>query len=126
MVLLVNRTMLASPKLLLRLEGLLVIIAALVFYRGLGDSWLKFGLLFLVPDVFMIGYIFGTKIGATVYNLGHTYIAPLLLWIVCYTTHTPSLCCITAIWIAHIGFDRLLGYGLKYPSAFKETHLGKV
>ena len=118
--------MLTSPKRLLRLEGLIVLAAAMVVYRVLGDSWLKFALLFLVPDVFMAGYFFGARTGATVYNIGHTYTVPFLLWVGLYFAHTPWLFFVCVIWIAHIGFDRFLGYGLKYPTAFKDTHLGKV
>ena len=118
--------MLTSPKWLLHLEGLIAFVAAIVVYRVLGDSWVKFAVLFLVPDVFMLGYLFGTKRGAAVYNAGHTYAAPFLLWLVAYFMHAPSVFSLCAIWVAHIGFDRLLGYGLKYPTTFKDTHLGKV
>lgn len=118
--------MLTSPKLLLHLEGLVVLAAAMVFYHELGDSWLKFALLFFVPDVFIAGYLFGIKAGAAVYNIGHTYVAPFLFWLVAYFAHIPSAYFVCVIWVAHIGFDRLLGYGLKYPTAFKDTHLGKV
>jgi Domain of unknown function (DUF4260) len=124
--LLIRHFMLTSPKWLLRLEGLLVLAVAIIAYRELGDSWLKFCVLFLVPDIFMAGYFFGTRAGTAVYNVGHTYAAPFLLWLVDYFVHVPSILFICTIWVAHIGFDRLLGYGLKYPTAFKDTHLGKV
>jgi hypothetical protein len=74
----------------------------------------------------MAGYLFGTKVGAAIYNLGHTYAAPFLLLLGAYFAHTPAVFSICVIWVAHIGFDRLLGFGLKYPTAFKDTHLGKV
>jgi hypothetical protein len=118
--------MLTSPKRLLHLEGLIVLAAAMVAYRVLGDSWLKFVLLFLAPDVFMAGYFFDAKTGAAVYNLGHTYTAPFLLWLALYCAHASSFFFICVIWAAHIGFDRFLGYGLKYTTVFKDTHLGKV
>jgi hypothetical protein len=73
------------------------------------------------------GWLFiRVKAGATVYNIGHTYTAPFLLWLTAYFAHIPSEFFVCVIWIAHIGFDRLLGYGLKYSTAFKDTHLGKV
>ena len=118
--------MLTSPKFLLRLEGLTVLVAAIIFYHELGDSWLKFALLFFAPDIFMAGYLFGTKTGATLYNIGHTYTTPLVLWLAADLAHISSLHFLCVIWIAHIGFDRLIGYGLKYPTAFKDTHLGKI
>jgi hypothetical protein len=118
--------MLTSPKWMLHLEGLVVFAAALAGYRELGGSWLKFIVLFFVPDIFMVGYFFGTRIGAAVYNLGHTYAAPFLFWLAGYLLNFSPLYPISVIWVAHIGFDRLLGYGLKYPTAFKDTHLGKV
>ena len=118
--------MLTSPKWLLRIEGLVVLIVSVVVYRELSYSWGKFALLFFVPDIFMVGYLVDTKIGAVVYNFGHTYVAPILFLLLVYILKLSSLYFITLIWVAHIGFDRLLGYGLKYPTAFKDTHLGKV
>lgn len=116
----------SGPKLLLHLEGLAALFAACIMYHETGESWGKFAALFLSPDLLMLGYIFGKKIGARVYNVGHTYTAPFLLWIIVYHAHRPSLFPLCLIWIAHIGFDRLLGYGLKYDTAFKDTHLGRV
>ena len=116
----------SSPKVLLHIEGLAVLTSACFVYHELGDSWLKFALLFLVPDAFMLGYVFGPRIGATIYNIGHTYFAPFLLWVLVYFVHQPSVVAICVVWIAHIGFDRLLGYGLKYATAFKDTHLSRI
>ena len=118
--------MFPSPKWLLRIEGLVVLVISVIIYWHLGYSWVKFALLFLVPDIFMVGYLVDTKIGAVVYNSGHTYVAPILFLLLVYILKLPSLYFITLIWVAHIGFDRLLGYGLKYPTAFKDTHLEKV
>lgn len=121
-----NRSDITSPKWLLHVEGLAVLVTAAVVYRGLGASWVTFAVLFPVPDVSMAGYFFGTKIGAAVYNLAHTYTVPFLLWVVLALAHVPQALPLCVIWVAHIGFDRLLGYGLKYSTAFKDTHLGKV
>jgi len=114
------------PKPLLRIEGLTVLMGACLLYRALHGSWLMFAVLFLTPDLFMLGYLFGVRVGAWVYNLVHTYTAPLALGFVAYFTPIPSLLAICLIWTAHIGFDRFLGYGLKYETGFKDTHLGKV
>ena len=118
--------MFPSPKWLLRIEGLVVLVISVIIYWHLGYSWVKFALLFLVPDIFMVGYLVDTKIGAVIYNIGHTYVVPFLFLLLVYFVKLPSLYFIAVIWVAHIGFDRLLGYGLKYPTAFKDTHLGKL
>jgi hypothetical protein len=89
-------------------------------------SWLMFAALFLAPDLFMLGYLFGNRVGARTYNLAHTYTAPLALGLVAFFAPDPMLFGIGLVWAAHIGFDRLLGYGLKYGSGFKDTDLGKV
>ena len=116
----------SAPKLLLQVEGVVVLIGACVAYRELGGSWGQFALLFLAPDLLMVGYAFGLKIGARTYNAGHTYAAPFLLGLIVHRAHRPALFPLCLIWVAHIGFDRLLGYGLKYDSAFKDTHLQRV
>jgi hypothetical protein len=117
---------LTGPAIMLRLEGLAVLSAACLMYGEEGYHWGKFFMLFLVPDLLMVGYLWGTKAGAIVYNSGHTYAAPFALWLIAYFGHMPSLVPLALILTAHIGFDRLLGYGLKYGTAFKDTHLGRV
>jgi hypothetical protein len=117
---------LTGPGILLRLEGLTVLCAASLMYGEEGYHWGRFFLLFLLPDLLMVGYLAGTRVGAIVYNLGHTYAAPFLLLLLAYYGHTPMLVSLALIWTAHIGFDRLLGYGLKYSTAFQDTHLGRV
>jgi hypothetical protein len=118
--------LITSPRILLRLEGLAVLIAACVLYHEAGYPWGRFFMLFLLPDVLMAGYLFGTGIGASIYNAGHTYAAPILLLLLSILAHLPSLLPLALIWTSHIAFDRLLGYGLKYATAFKDTHLGRV
>jgi len=117
---------LLAPKPLLHAEGLAVLIGATLAYRHLHASWLLFALLFFAPDLFMLGYVVGAKPGAWLYNLGHTYLAPALLLVLALGCRLPWLLAWGIIWIAHIGFDRMLGYGLKYEAGFKSTHLGKV
>jgi hypothetical protein len=117
---------LTGPGILLRLEGLVVLAAASIMYGEEGYHWGRFLLLFLLPDLLMVGYLWGTKVGAIAYNSGHTYVAPFLLWLLAYFGHLQLLVPLALIWTAHIGFDRLLGYGLKYGTAFKDTHLGRV
>ena len=121
-------------KLMLCAEGLALLLAVLIAYHVLGGSWGMFAALILVPDLSFIGYVFGAKIGAITYNTLHSTIGPLLLAIFGWmldqdnTMHIlRDISSFTAlIWLAHIGFDRALGYGLKYASAFKDTHLGAI
>jgi hypothetical protein len=117
---------LSGPNVLLRLEGLAVLVFASLVYASRGFSWTEFLVLFLVPDLVMVGYFWGARIGAVTYDAGHTYCAPLLLGLLARFSHHPALIPIALIWAAHIGFDRLMGYGLKYGTGFKETHLGRV
>jgi hypothetical protein len=115
-----------KPKPLLHIEGAAVLISACVLYRQSQAAWLWFGLLFFAPDLSMLGYFAGKKLGSALYNLVHTYTAPILalstLWFSGRTSHSWVI----LIWLAHVGFDRMLGYGLKYETAFKDTHLQRV
>ncbi len=115
-----------NPKLLLHLEGAAILILSVFFYRQLHASWLLFAILFLAPDLFMLGYLANVRVGSAVYNFAHTYLTPTILLAVAYFAAKPQLLPISLIWTAHIGFDRLLGFGLKYPTHFKDTHLQHV
>jgi hypothetical protein len=117
---------LSGPKILLQLEGVVPVVVAMIAYHKLEASWLTFALLFLVPDVAMVGYVFGSAAGSRIYNAAHTYLAPFLLGIAGYVVPSPALLPLALIWVAHIGIDRSLGYGLKYQTAFKDTHLARV
>ena len=115
-----------KPKLLLPIEGAAVLFAACILYHRSHASWLWFALLFFTPDVFMLGYLINKRLGATVYNFGHTYIAPFVLFSALWIARARSFTWLPLIWLAHIGFDRLIGYGLKYETAFNDTHLQRV
>jgi len=118
--------MLTNPKILLHLEGALILILSVFFYHELHASWLLFAILFLAPDLFMLGYLANARVGSAVYNFAHTYITPGILLAVAYFAAKPQLLPIALIWTAHIGVDRLLAFGLKYPTHFKDTHLQHV
>lgn len=108
----------------LRLEGAGVFAFSIVADRLLGGpGWLW--LLILLPDLSMLAYPFGPKVGARVYNLAHTYLMPLFVGLLGLLTGHPVLYSIALIWTAHIGADRLLGYGLKQPTGFGDTHLSQ-
>lgn len=115
-----------TPRLLLRFEGLAVLVAAVLVFRELDASWWLFWGLFLVPDVALIGYLAGPRVGAAAYNALHTYLAPAAVAAVVLVTGSSAGWPICLIWLAHIGMDRTLGLGLKYPASFRETHLGGI
>ncbi len=111
---------------LLRLEGAALLLAAIGFYAHFGQPWWLFLVLFLVPDLSMFCYLAGPRTGAVAYNSVHTTLPPFVLLGLGALADNRIAMAIAAIWLAHIGFDRLLGYGLKYGSAFSDTHLGRI
>jgi hypothetical protein len=115
---------LTNPRLLVRLEGLIGLLVAALLYRELGSSWILFVVLFFAPDLAMIGYAAGNRIGAAAYNAAHTTVLPLILAAAGNLSGTELSTAIALIWLAHIAMDRALGYGLKLPTGFKDTHLG--
>ena len=112
-----------TPRPLLHLEGASVFVLSLLAYDWSHGSWLLFVLLFLVPDLSIIGYAISVRSGAGTYNAVHTYIGPLALAGYSFGTGHHMMLSLSLIWIAHIGFDRVLGFGLTYPTEFKDTHL---
>jgi hypothetical protein len=114
------------PSVLLRLEGLALVAAALTLYFDRGYGWVLLVVLVLAPDVSMLGYLAGPRVGAVTYDTVHTTVAPVALGAAGVLAGADLAVQLALIWLAHIGADRLLGYGLKYPSAFKDTHLQRV
>lgn len=112
-----------SPRFLLRLEGLCVLLVAVALYASSTHSWWLFAGVLLAPDLFMVGYLAGPRVGALIYNAGHTYVVALGLGALSYVVALPLATALSLIWIAHIGMDRALGYGLKRPTGFHNTHL---
>ena len=112
------------PAILLRLEGAALLVAAVVLYREHGASWLLFAVLLLAPDLSMLGYLAGPRIGAAIYNVAHSYVGPLVLAAAMLSLGAGVT--LALVWAAHIGFDRALGYGLKYPTRFQDTHLARI
>jgi hypothetical protein len=111
---------------LLRLEGAAVFAAAIALYVYLGGSGLAFGLLLFAPDLSMVGYLRGPALGAAVYNAIHLYAWPLALGVIGLLLGWLPGVHLALIWGAHIGLDRTLGYGLKYATGFKDTHLSQL
>ena len=116
---------LTDAVLLQRLEGLAALGLGVAAYAWLGQSWWMFALLFLAPDLAMLGYLRSIAAGTFTYNLAHTYVTPALLALLGLAVG-PLAFGLAAIWIAHIGADRLLGYGLKLSGGFDQTHLGPI
>ncbi|HEX4006971.1 MAG TPA: DUF4260 family protein [Acidobacteriaceae bacterium] len=117
------------PGVLLRLEGLLVLAAAVASYAAvLHGRWWIFAVFFLAPDVSLLGYLAKSPGAgaAALYNAIHSYALPIVLGLVSWRMGSLAGGEAALIWMAHIGFDRLLGFGLKYPEAFKPTHLQTV
>lgn len=116
-----------TPRVILRLEGAALLVLATLAYDRLGASgWGLYAALFFVPDVSFVGYLAGARAGAAAYNAMHSVIGPALLGLAGLALSTPLATAIALVWAAHVGFDRMLGYGLKYASAFGHTHLGRL
>jgi hypothetical protein len=105
---------------LLRLEGLALLIGMTLLYYIWDGSWWVYVLLFFAA------YLSGPRFGALVYNAAHSYLGPMAMMTGGFATASPLVLSIAMIWLAHIGFDRALGYGLKYSSGFTDTHLGRI
>ena len=118
-----TRAPLALPLVLLRLEGVALLVGACLAYGQLDAGWGFFFALLFVPDVSMVGYLRDPRLGALLYNAGHSLLGPALLLGAALTVSAPTLLAIAVIWFAHIGMDRALGYGLKHTDAFLHTHL---
>jgi hypothetical protein len=97
----------------------------LLYYIWDGDWWV-YAALFFVPDLSFAAYLSGQRFGALIYNTVHSYLGPVAMMTGGFATAEPLILSIAMIWLAHIGFDRALGYGLKYASGFGFTHMGRI
>jgi Domain of unknown function (DUF4260) len=111
---------------LLRLEGLALFAGMSLLYGLWGGPWWLYVVLFLAPDLSFLAYLAGPKIGAWVYNAAHSEIVPIVMLTAGFGFAPPLLLSAALIWLAHIGADRALGYGLKYQTGFGFTHLGRI
>lgn len=122
-----GRHVTGGVRLMLRLEGLALFALGAGLYFASGAPWWLFVLLFLAPDIAFLGYLAGPRIGAAAYNALHSLIGPAALGALgFYLATVPILLPLALIWLAHVGFDRALGFGLKYQSGFADTHLGRI
>jgi hypothetical protein len=111
---------------LLRLEGLALFAGMTLLYVVWDGSWWLYAILLLVPDLSFAGYLASPRVGAIAYNAAHSYMAPMALMTTGFALSSPLVLSIAMIWLAHIGIDRALGYGLKYAAGFGFTHLGRI
>ncbi len=109
---------------ILRAEGLAAIIIATALYANFDFNWWLYFLIFFAPDISFAGYLLGPRPGALTYNLLHSYASAAILAIIAYMFRNQMVFSIALIWVSHIGFDRMLGFGLKYTTGFGDTHLG--
>lgn len=119
---------LSLPSILLHLEGLTVFLTMVTIYINQHYDGLTFLLLLFAPDLAILGYKVNARVGSLIYNAVHTYAVPVLLlaarlWL---APDADWLTVIALIWMAHIGMDRTLGFGLKYPTVFKDTHFSRI
>lgn len=111
---------------ILTIEFAALFALAILLFSALPFPWWWFPLLFLVPDVSMIGYLAGPRAGAITYNLVHTLTFGIAVYIAGYLAHAAAVELAGAVLIGHSAFDRVVGYGLKYPDSFAHTHLGDL
>lgn len=110
----------------LRVEGLAAFGAGLVLYAVNGGEWLWVIPLLLLPDLSALGYAAGPRVGAATYNLVHNWAPGFVALALGLWVGSPGLLILAAVLIAHVGMDRALGYGLKLPTSFRDTHLGRI
>ena len=113
-------------KQVIQLEELGLLLLGIYFFSLLNYQWWWFLVLILVPDFSMIGYVFGSKAGASSYNLFHHRGIAVLVYLAGIYFHQNEIQLAGVILFSHSSFDRMLGYGLKYETGFKYTHLGLI
>lgn len=111
-------------KNLLRIEEAMQFVLAVYLFNQLPYSWWIYAAFFLAPDLSMLGYAFGTRIGAHSYNFFHHKGIALLVYLVGVYASVNVVILTGLVLFGHSAFDRFLGYGLKFPDNFKNTHLG--
>jgi len=115
-----------AADLILRVESVAFFVAAVLLYLQLNGNALWLLPLLLAPDLSMIGYLGGPRLGAITYNLAHNLATALIVLAIGWFAAIAPLALLGAILVAHVGMDRSLGYGLKLPTDFKDTHLGRI
>ena len=104
----------------------MLVAASLIAYSTTDQAWWLVPLTLLLPDLTMIGYLRGPRLGSRLYNVGHSTPLPAALVAIGWWQERSLVVALGLVWVAHIGLDRLLGYGLKYGDSFEHTHLGRI
>lgn len=99
--------------------------ATFVYFEG-GFDWAFYAILFFAFDISIVGYLFSNRIGALLYNFGHSLIMPSFLVVIYLVLGNNTALGLGCLWFAHVGFDRAMGFGLKFSSGFMHTHLGDM
>ena len=120
------RAVVGAPRLWLRIEGLATLAAGAALYLHLGGQAIWLVPLLLAVDVSMAGYLVGPRVGAALYNLAHNWAVGIAVLATAWWLGSPAITLVGAVLVAHVGMDRAAGYGLKYPTAFGDTHLGRL
>jgi hypothetical protein len=110
----------------LRAEAIAIFVTGVLLYLQLNGNGLWLLPLLLAPDLSMVGYLGGPRLGAITYNLAHNLVTALGLLAIGWFVPVAPLALAGAVLLAHVGMDRTLGYGLKLPADFKDTHLGRI
>lgn len=113
-------------KNLLKIEELAEALFALVVFAHLPYAWWVLPATFLLPDLSMLGYLAGPRVGAWCYNIAHHKALAVAAVVAGWGLGQPVLLLAGTVLLFHSAFDRLLGYGLKYATGFQDTHLGRV
>ena len=113
-------------KYLVKLEELALFGLALLLFSQLDYGWSTYALLFLTPDLSMIGYLANPRLGAWTYNLIHHKGLAVTLYVLGFVFSVPWLMFAGTLLLGHSSLDRVFGYGLKYGDRFQNTHLGRV
>ena len=113
-----------APRRWLQLEGATLLVGSLVAFSTTHRSWWLVPLVLLLPDIFVAGYLGGSRVGAHLYNMAHATPLPVLLVGFGWWQLRSTVLVLGLVWLSHIGMDRMLGFGLKYSDRFQHTHLG--
>jgi len=113
-------------KTILKLEELGMLLLGIFLFSKLQFSWWWFLVLFLTPDLGMLGYLINSKVGSKMYNFFHHKGIAILVYLIGVYFNNQLIQLIGIMVFSHASFDRIFGYGLKYSSSFHDTHLGKI
>jgi hypothetical protein len=113
-------------KTTLQLEEAAQFALGILVFSQLPFAWWVFAALILTPDAGMLGYLINNKIGAAVYNIFHHKGIAIAIAVLGFYIHADTVILAGIILFSHSAMDRMMGYGLKYETGFKFTHLGNI